>query len=122
MTKSEKILEYEESTWVKNFPGAITVCDKKGLILEMNEKSEIVFQEDGGKELIGTNMLACHPGPARAKLEALLINEKTNIYTIEKNGKKKLIYQAPWYKDGIYAGFVELSLEIPFEIPHFLRD
>ena len=44
-----------------------------------------------------------------------------NVYTIEKNGVKKMIFQSPWYKDGIYAGFVELSLEIPFEMPHFIR-
>lgn len=98
------------------------MCDVNGIVLEMNKKSEIVFEEDGGKDLIGKNLLSCHPGPARAKLDALLINEKINIYTIEKKGKKKLIYQAPWYKDGIYAGFVELSLEIPFDIPHFFRE
>ena len=34
---------------------------------------------------------------------------------------KKLIYQAPWYRDGAYAGFVELSLVVPFELPHFVR-
>ena len=98
------------------------MCDVNGIVLEMNKKSEIVFEEDGGKDLIGKNLLSCHPGPARAKLDALLNNEKNNIYTIEKKGKKKLIYQAPWYKDGIYAGFVELSLEIPFDIPHFFRE
>jgi hypothetical protein len=34
---------------------------------------------------------------------------------------KKLIYQTPWYAGGEYAGFVEISLEIPFEMPHFIR-
>jgi hypothetical protein len=33
-----------------------------------------------------------------------------------------LIYQTPTYRDGKYAGFIELSLEIPKEIPHFIRD
>jgi hypothetical protein len=32
-----------------------------------------------------------------------------------------LIYQSPWYRDGQYAGFVEISLEIPFDMPHFIR-
>jgi hypothetical protein len=45
------------------------------------------------------------------------VREK-NVYTIEKNGVKKLIYQSPWYYNGEYAGFVELSLEIPFEMEH----
>jgi hypothetical protein len=34
---------------------------------------------------------------------------------------KKLIYQTPWMKDGAFAGLVEISLEIPFEMPHYLR-
>ncbi len=42
--------------------------------------------------------------------------------TIEKQGIKKLIYQSPWYVDGRYGGFVELSLEIPAVMPHFVRD
>jgi hypothetical protein len=48
--------------------------------------------------------------------------QQTNVYTIEKNGVKKLIYQAPWYEEGQYCGFLELSLEIPFEMPHFNRE
>jgi len=115
-------MDNEKNTWVKSFPGAITVCDTKGVILEMNDKSEIVFKEDGGRNLIGTNMLSCHPGPALFKVEELMNKKEINVYTIEKKGKKKLIYQTPWYKNGEYAGFVELSIEIPFDMPHFLRD
>jgi hypothetical protein len=107
--------------WIKEFPAAITVCDKKGIILEMNDKAASNFEADGGRALIGKNALACHPDPARGKLERLLDEARANIYTIEKNGIKKLIYQSPWYLDGEYAGFVEMSLEIPFELPHFVR-
>jgi hypothetical protein len=52
----------------------------------------------------------------------MMAERRTNVYTIQKNGKKKLIYQAPWFRDGVYAGFVELSLEIPWDLPHFNRD
>jgi hypothetical protein len=31
-------------------------------------------------------------------------------------------HQTPWLKDGRYAGFVEMSLEIPAQMPHFVRD
>ena len=110
-----------EHSWVQEFPGAITVCDRDGIILEVNDKSAKVFEDDGGRQLIGTNMLGCHPEPARAKLEKLMETRQANIYTIEKNGVKKLIYQAPWYQDGQYSGLVELSLEIPFQMPHFVR-
>jgi transcriptional regulator with PAS, ATPase and Fis domain len=112
----------DKNTWLKEFPGAITVCDKEGLIFEMNDKAAQTFAEDGGYNLIGKNLLDCHPEPSRTKLKQLLETRQTNVYTIEKNCVKKLIYQSPWYKDGEYAGLVELSLEIPFEMPHFVRD
>jgi len=66
-------------------------------------------------------MLDCHPLAARAKLEHLMETRQRNVYTIEKNGVKKLIYQSPWYENGQVMGFVELALEIPFELPHFIR-
>lgn len=111
-----------EHIWIKSFPGAITVCDEQGIILEMNQAACEVFRNDGGEKLIGANLFDCHPEKARHKLEALLEKQQTNVYSIEKNGKKKLIYQTPTYRDGKYAGFIELSLEIPKEIPHFIRD
>ena len=108
--------------WVRGFPGAVTVCDTEGRILEMNEKSCEVFAADGGAALVGKNVLDCHPEPSRTKLIGMMKDERANIYTIQKKGRKKLIYQAPWYENGVYAGFVELSLEIPWDMPHFDRD
>ena len=108
--------------WTTEFPGSIIVCDKDGVILEMNAVAAKNYAADGGLKLLGTNLLDCHPDPARAKVEALIQNKTRNIYTIAKNGVKKLIYQSPWYQDGQYAGFVEFSLEIPEEMPHFIRN
>jgi len=107
--------------WIKSFPAAITVCDSNGIILEMNDKAVESFQKDGGEKLIGTSLLHCHPEPARSQVEEMLRTQRHNSYTIEKNGVKKLIYQSPWYENGRYAGFVELSLPIPFVLPHFIR-
>ena len=108
--------------WYEEFPGAVTVCDTEGRIIRMNGRSREVFAADGGAKLIGTNVLDCHPEPSLSKLKGMMEGHQANVYTIQKNGKKKLIYQAPWYKDGVYGGFVELSLEIPFDLPHFIRD
>jgi transcriptional regulator with PAS, ATPase and Fis domain len=107
--------------WVREFRGAVTVCDREGIVLSMNAAAGKVFAKWGGEALVGKSLLDCHPGPARAKLLDLLRHEQTNVYTIEKNGVKKLIYQGPWYHDGRCMGLVELSLEIPFEPPHFVR-
>jgi PAS domain-containing protein len=109
------------SSWWQDFPGAATICDRDGVILEMNARAREVFAADGGAALVGSNVLDCHPEPARAKLRAMLAEGRANVYTIEKRGLKKLIYQAPWFEAGAYAGFVELSLEIPAAMPHFVR-
>lgn len=107
--------------WVEQFCGAVTVCDKEGIILYMNDKAIATFAKYGGRDLIGKNLLDCHPESARSKLKAMMAERRTNIYTIEKNGVKKLIHQSPWYKDGEYLGFVELSIDIPFQMPHHER-
>ncbi len=112
----------EHSDWIKEFAGAITICDTEGKILSMNAMAVENFRKDGGEELIGKNVLDCHPEAARIKIKDIMEKRKPNIYTIEKGGKKKLIYQSPWSKDGRYAGLIELVLEIPPVMPHFVRD
>jgi PAS domain-containing protein len=111
----------EASAWWKELPGAVTVCDRDGIILEMNERARLTFAADGGAALIGANVLDCHPEPSRSKLREMLASGRSNVYTIEKKGVRKLIYQAPWFAGGAYAGFVELALEIPATMPHFVR-
>jgi len=108
-------------TWIKEFQGAVTVCDPTGIVLEMNDKAALTFANDGGYELVGKNLLECHPEPARSHLLGLMAHQQVNVYTIEKKGKKKIIYQTPWYENGEYRGFVELSLELPLDMPHFVR-
>lgn len=109
------------TNWCKELKVAITVIDKDGKILEMNEKSQAVFEKYGGVRLIGQSVYDCHSPASRQKLADLIANRETNCYTIEKNGAKKLIYQTPWYQDGEIGGLVELSMEIPFEMPNFIR-
>lgn len=106
---------------LNEFDGSITICSLDGTIIYMNEKSCAVFEKDGGRKLIGTNMFDCHPADANAKIKEIIDNKRTNAYTISKNGIKKLIYQSPWYEDGEIKGLVELSLELPEEMPHFER-
>ena len=97
----------------------MTVCDKDGKILEMNETAERVLSH--GKHIVGQNLLDCHPEPTRTKLVEMLKNHNLNAYTIEKNGVKKLVYQSPWFENGEFAGYIELSMEIPMEMPHYVR-
>ena len=107
--------------WKEEFSVAITVCDKNGTILEMNKKSVSSFEKDGGLQLIGKNLFDCHSVDSVSKIKELLLENKSNAYTIEKNGKHKFIYQSPWYENGELKGLVELSFEIPSDMPHFIR-
>lgn len=109
------------NNWVKEFCGAITVCDREGKILEMNDKSTRTFEQDGGKSLVGKSVFDCHPPAAGEKIKEILRTGKPNVYTIEKKGIKKLIYQTPWHENGEMKGILELSLEIPSDMPHFVR-
>ncbi len=110
-----------EQEWIKEFPAAVTVCDADGIILEMNDRAARTFEKDGGYALVGKCLFDCHSDASRDKVKDLLAKHEKNVYTIEKNGVKKLIYQSPWFKNNQYAGFVEISLEIPAQMPHFVR-
>lgn len=107
--------------WVAEFPGAVTVCDRHGVIIAMNAKAADSFAGDGGFALVGSNVLDCHPEPSRAQVAELLASPRVNAYTIERRGVHKAIYQAPWFDAGAFAGLVELSLEVPATMPHFVR-
>ena len=100
---------------------AVTICAKDGTILDMNGKSRKTFLKPGREELIGQNVLDCHPEPARSLLDDMLRNPRTNIYTVEKEGVKKMIVQTPWYDGEAYAGFMELSIVLPESIPNRVR-
>jgi transcriptional regulator with PAS, ATPase and Fis domain len=108
--------------YFEHFEGAVTVSDADGNIIYMNEKAISTFEKDGGRDLIGKNLKDCHNERSNNIIREILSSQKKNVYTIEKKGKKKLIFQSPWYKGTELAGVMELSLEIPFEMPHFNRD
>ena len=100
---------------------AVTVCAKDGTILDMNAKSRKTFLKPGQPDILGANVLDCHPEPARSLLADMLAHPRTNVYTVEKEGVKKLIFQCPWYVGDDYAGFLELSMVLPEVIPHRVR-
>lgn len=110
-----------ENSWFKEIPVTITACNREGMILAMNERSRKYFEKQGGEELIGKNLLDCHPPAARKKIEEMLEKQTSNCYTIQEKGKKKFIYQTPWYQEGIFMGITEMIFEVPPEIPNFVR-
>lgn len=108
--------------WVDELRASITVTDADGTIIEMNDHSLASFEAEGGAALIGTSVFDCHPEPARTRTLELYERRKPNHYTIRKDGRRKIIHQMPWYRGGAFAGFIEISIPIPDEMPHFDRD
>lgn len=108
--------------WIKEFPAAITITDNEGKIIYINEKAADVFKDDGGYALIGQSLFACHSNASNDKINQIIKEQTPNVYTIEKNGIKKLIYQTPWRENGEMKGLVEISFQIPFVMPHFVRE
>lgn len=105
---------------LRNAGFAITICDKDGKILDMNQRSKQTFAKYG--DIIGHSLFEYHPPRAAEILRGLLENHNVNAYTIEKEGLHKLIYQVPWFEEnGDFGGYVELSLVIPAEMPHYVR-
>ena len=111
----------KEPKWVKEFPGSITVCDARGTILALNNRAAEVLRNDGGRKLLGSNLLSCHPEPARTKLKQLMKARLTNVYTVKKGRQRKIVIQSPWYSKKRYSGFVEITLEIHGRIPNIVR-
>jgi hypothetical protein len=107
--------------WAKNCSAAITVCDKDGVILYLNDASVGALQKYGGAALIGKSLYDCHKPESCEKIRRIMSEGKPSIYTIEKKGVYKMFYQAPWYREGRLAGIVEIEFEIPNPLPHFVR-
>jgi len=112
----------KDNAWFKVFPGAITVTDDQGSIINMNDQSSEMFKKDGGYEIMGRNAITCHPEPTQTKVREIYESQSPNIYSIQKNGQKQLVYQTPYFVEGEFSGFVEICLPLPAEIPHFNRD
>jgi len=107
--------------WFEQLPCSVTVCDESFAILYMNEKSAEANSEDGGKALVGKDMMDCHPPEARKKIKKEMASSRPNVYTVEKKGIKKLVFHGKWKKGGRTGGLVELVIELPDKIPHFVR-
>lgn len=107
--------------WIEKLDGNVIVSDTDGKIIYMNEKAVLSYAKDGGSELIGRDLLECHSDVSKQKIMEIMATGKNNIYTIEKNGVKKLIYQSPWFSNGEFRGIIEFSLVIPAEMPHYIR-
>lgn len=117
--------------WAAKCSFAVTICDCNADVIYMNSKSKATFEKYGN--MIGRNLKGCHSPKSWDAITKMLSEGSSNSYTITKNGVNKLIHQTPWFtdnadggillKDGrIVGGLVELSIELPSDMPHYNRD
>lgn len=104
----------------KETMAAVTVCDRSGVVVYCNDRSASQFAKYG--DLIGKNLKDCHGAASWKKICHLIETGESNIYTIEKRGVRKMIHQMPWREEGVIKGLIEISFELPAEIPHFVRE
>lgn len=104
------------------FPIAITVTDKEGKIIYMNQASGDVNAGGDAKALLQRQVRDFHKKARSQEIIERLFQGEKNVYTIQKKGERKLIYQAPWYEGESVGGLVELSLVLPEHMPHYNRD
>lgn len=102
--------------WADGMNCAVTVCDTEGIVIYQNDRSRAVNGDVRGRSLI-----PCHNERSREIIRHLLLEGGTNAYTIEKQGVRKMIYQTAWQNGGKVGGLVEFSMEIPAEMPHYVR-
>lgn len=112
------MLEYP---WIDSLPGAVTVCNRDGVIIYMNQKSKDTFSS-GDDRMIGQSIYDCHSPDSVRIIQELLLTGRSNSYTISKKGAMKFIHQTPFFVNGDIAGLVEFSFIIPEKLPHHNRD
>ncbi len=101
---------------LNELPGSVTICDKDGVIVSLNEQAVKQYRAQGGLELIGRSVFDCHPEPARTKVRELMAAQRQNLYFSGKEGQRKIVFQSPWYLGEEYAGFLDITIDLPPEI------
>jgi PAS domain S-box-containing protein len=94
----------------------ITVCDANGIILYMNAASRQMLSKYGEQSLIGKSLYNCHNENSNRIIRELFEQKKSNTYMVEKEGKRKLVHQTPWFENGQLAGLIEMITFLPEDL------
>jgi hypothetical protein len=72
--------------------------------------------------MIGRHAFEHHDEKSRKQVVAVVNQRKHVIYKTEKGGLKKLVSIAPWFREGDFAGFALIVLDLPVNIPNINKD
>ncbi len=105
--------------WLESYPACVTICDREANIIFMNQASRQNFARHGGGDLIGQSLYACHSIRSCELIREMLARQTGRTYLTARKGKKRLVHQAPWFRDGRFGGLVEtiIDLEPDFQAP-----
>ena len=81
--------------WAAEIDGAVPAGDTAGTGLYQNGRPIAV-----NGDVRGRSLLPCHNERSREIIRRLLDEGGRNVYTIEKRGVRKLIYQTVWREKG----------------------
>ncbi|MBQ6268875.1 MAG: PAS domain-containing protein [Bacteroidetes bacterium] len=107
-----------DNSFFNEIDAAITICDLNFKIVYMNNKSKNTFQN----KKIGDDILACHNPHSIEIMNNIISTKKANVYSIDKNGIKKIIYQTPWLENNEVKGLIEFSFVVPVDMPNYKRN
>lgn len=105
--------------YLENVAFAACVCDRDGVVLYQNARSK---KRDG--DVIGKNLYGCHNAHSGQMIRHMIETGESNNYQIIRHGQRRLLHQTPWFEvpGGPVSGLIELSIDIPDEMPVFNRD
>ncbi len=105
--------------WNSVFPGAVTVLDDSGTVLDFNTAAERLHLSAGRSLSRGQNTEQSYSAFSQRMLTELLTEHRIQAGTVESSGELRFVYQAPW-GDGVQRGYLELSLPLsqPLAPPH----
>lgn len=108
----------EKFNYLDTVDFAATVCDKDGVVLYQNARA---IRRDG--DVTGKNLYNCHGEKAGQMIRHMIETGAKNTYQIIRHGKHRLLHQTPWFDEsGAVAGLIELSIDLPDNMPVFDRD
>ena len=107
-----------DRNWLDSLPYSVMVCDRRFRLLYMNEVAVEMTGKYGGRELLGTNILKCHPAKSQRRLRSILASGRPYVYTVTERGRTKLTYESVWKTNGRIAGLLEIQLLLPKRVHH----
>lgn len=91
---------------------AVVICNLCHEIIYMNPAAIMQYAKQGGKELLGTNLLLCHNEKSRERIERVVrwfseSPEHNLIYTFHNKKQNKDVYMVALRDEGQLIGYYE---------------